>query len=299
MIRPSRRQVSSFSARAFASIVGAALAMACGGSATDGGEGAAGSGGGGSGGASGAAGSSGSGGDPGACSYAGASYDAGESFPAGDGCNTCSCGADGSVGCTLRACLDGCVHQGVEYPAGTTFPAGDGCNDCTCQDDGAVICTRLACGPFCEFNGETYIAGERFMVDCNECVCTDSGKIDCTTIACGGCTYAGQYHAKGTQFPSLDGCNTCTCTSVGVSCTEKACPCDPKAEWWRGYVALDPNTCAVIDFGCPDNTVGFENACGCGCEQNSSCPETFDCMPPSSCDEEELRQKCPYSGIAY
>jgi hypothetical protein len=41
----------------------------------------------------------------GACSYEGKTYKAGESFPASDGCNSCSCTADGLVACTLKACL--------------------------------------------------------------------------------------------------------------------------------------------------------------------------------------------------
>jgi hypothetical protein len=40
----------------------------------------------------------------GMCSYEGKSYRPGDRFPASDGCNTCSCGSDGSIACTLRAC---------------------------------------------------------------------------------------------------------------------------------------------------------------------------------------------------
>lgn len=40
----------------------------------------------------------------GTCAYSGKTYAAGSSFPASDGCNTCSCQADGSVACTERAC---------------------------------------------------------------------------------------------------------------------------------------------------------------------------------------------------
>ena len=31
-------------------------------------------------------------------------YVQGDTFPAGDGCNTCTCGFDGTVGCTKIAC---------------------------------------------------------------------------------------------------------------------------------------------------------------------------------------------------
>lgn len=38
------------------------------------------------------------------CSYGGKTYAEGASFPATDGCNTCTCGAGGMVGCTKMAC---------------------------------------------------------------------------------------------------------------------------------------------------------------------------------------------------
>jgi hypothetical protein len=42
------------------------------------------------------------------CEWRGETYQRGESFPAGDGCNTCHCGDDGQVSCTLVACpIDG------------------------------------------------------------------------------------------------------------------------------------------------------------------------------------------------
>lgn len=41
----------------------------------------------------------------GACVYDGKSYASGASFPSTDGCNTCSCGVQGEVACTLRACV--------------------------------------------------------------------------------------------------------------------------------------------------------------------------------------------------
>lgn len=38
------------------------------------------------------------------CTYQNARYSSGESFPAGDGCNSCTCGQDGNVACTKVAC---------------------------------------------------------------------------------------------------------------------------------------------------------------------------------------------------
>ncbi len=45
-----------------------------------------------------------------ACEFDGKPYQVGDSFPAGDGCNTCFCAADGTVGCTLMLCLPKCNY---------------------------------------------------------------------------------------------------------------------------------------------------------------------------------------------
>lgn len=42
---------------------------------------------------------------PTTCDYDGQSYQQGDQFASTDGCNTCSCGAEGAVGCTKRACV--------------------------------------------------------------------------------------------------------------------------------------------------------------------------------------------------
>jgi hypothetical protein len=193
------------------------------------------------------------------CTYEGDTYFAGDTFPASDGCNTCECMDDGSVGCTEMACLT-CEHEGTTYNPGDTFPAGDGCNSCTCMEDGQVACTLMACAV---------------------------------------CTYAGAEHQPGDTFPALDGCNTCECMEDGaIACTEIACACNPPDEWWREYTSLDAQECLLLDFACPTNTLRFDNSCGCGCEQSAACPEYFDCMPPAQCDIEQIMLECPYSQIA-
>lgn len=71
-----------------------------------------------------------------------------------DGCNTCSCGPDGSVACTARACQDPvpptppptpgyCDVSGKRLEAGASY--FDGCNTCTCGKDGQIFCTERAC----------------------------------------------------------------------------------------------------------------------------------------------------------
>lgn len=116
------------------------------------------------------------------------------------------------------------------------------------------------------------------------------------------CSLNGRTYYEGDTFRAGDGCNTCTCTGGQTSCTKLGCTCDPSTETHqRSYVATDPAQCAVIDFVCPINTTYFQNDCGCGCEQGLGCPDWFDCMPGPgrSCDTNQIKTQCPYSGIAF
>ncbi|XP_062621659.1 uncharacterized protein LOC134283227 [Saccostrea cucullata] len=93
-----------------------------------------------------------------------------------------------------------CRYNGKFYKVGQSFPAGDGCNRCTCRSNGQVICTLIACDTMCV-------------------------KVICTLIACvTRCSYNYRAYKPGQSFPSIDGCNRCTCGTDGrVSCTERAC----------------------------------------------------------------------------
>jgi hypothetical protein len=77
-------------------------------------------------------------------------YKIGDTFKSSDGCNDCSCTAQG-IACTLRACAPGgggtCSYNGKSYTAGAGFASSDGCNSCSCQADGSVACTEKACAP--------------------------------------------------------------------------------------------------------------------------------------------------------
>jgi hypothetical protein len=231
-----------------------------------------------------------SGGDPGAqgCTYGGRQFAIGDSFPAGDGCNTCSCTEQG-VACTEMGCSTG----GVGGVGGGVGGVGGGV--ATGGTTGAGMCL---------FEGRWYGVGESFVAadGCNKCGCDADGTVSCSLLPCpppAGCIYEGRTYALGASFPSSDGCNTCTCYEGGaVGCTTMACVCDPTAEWYRHYVATSPSQCELIDYECPANTTYFGNDCGCGCEQDRSCPQWFDCMEGSACDPVAIKQKCPYSGIA-
>ena len=79
------------------------------------------------------------------CEYEGQTYEPGDDFPAADGCNSCTCGDDGEVACTLVDCPPlRCDYGGSSFELDTSFPAGDGCNTCTCTEQG-VTCGTIPC----------------------------------------------------------------------------------------------------------------------------------------------------------
>jgi hypothetical protein len=66
----------------------------------------------------------------------------GDSKPADDGCNTCTC-SDGEWACTEKAC-EGQSSGPVACQDGEMMPAPDGCNTCTCFG-GEWACTAIGC----------------------------------------------------------------------------------------------------------------------------------------------------------
>lgn len=80
------------------------------------------------------------------CNYEGKTYRVGETFPATDGCNSCSCTEGGSVACTLIACLPppgGCRHTGC---SGQLCSDHDVASTCEFRDEyacyQAAVCAR-------------------------------------------------------------------------------------------------------------------------------------------------------------
>ncbi|MDX2020574.1 MAG: hypothetical protein SF187_10055 [Deltaproteobacteria bacterium] len=196
---------------------------------------------------------------PGGCFDGKDFHKTGTSFPASDGCNTCSCGEDGNVACTLIACGDpgpgGCSDGKTNFSLGASFPALDGCNKCTCTKDG-IACTEIACAPdqrkcvrggcsgqlcveegsdagsTCEWR-EEYACFAKAACERQangECGHTPSKELDACLAATGSyCSYNSEWHKVGESFPSTDKCNTCTCGPEGVSCTKKLCIPDEPA----------------------------------------------------------------------
>lgn len=167
----------------------------------------------------------------------------GESREAEDGCNTCTCMADGSWACTERACQTMCT------PGETSF---DGCNTCQCDEDGMWLCTKIYCEPTeaqlgesCSMNGTRCAEGlvcdyqcPDPMADPSNCnlginpsgVCISAGleclsDADCVTSGCSGqicqpasdpptattCEWRPEYACYNDPTTTSCGCNSGTC----------------------------------------------------------------------------------------
>ena len=220
------------------------------------------------------------------CNYEGKQYAAGEGFKSQDGCNDCSCQADGQVACTLRACAP---------PPPSTPKACAGITGLQCaKDEYCEFAPDAACGaadqtglcrpkvqicptiylPVCGCDDKTYSSA------CTAAAAGVSVASQTECAAATGCDYGGAHHAIGETYPSEDGCNTCTCEKDGTSaCTEKACLPTQKACGSRGlaecatgeYCAFDlaaqcgradaPGVCTTIPGGAC--TRDFKPVCGC------------------------------------
>jgi hypothetical protein len=201
---------------------------------------------------------------------------------------------------------------GVIYPPGGATGAGGLVLPGGRAGTGGIDCSTVGCGapPIC---GQACGApcgccpcgpGQHQQIGGADYVCSGGCWAPASSVDAGtpSCTHNGRTYAEGEKFRAGDGCNTCQCSNGGVGCTDMACTCDPASETHqREYVGTSPSQCAVLDFVCQQNTTMFQNSCGCGCEQSLTCPDWFDCMPGSgqSCDTNQIKTDCPYSGIAF
>jgi hypothetical protein len=61
------------------------------------------------------------------------------------------------------------------------------------------------------------------------------------------CDYQGKTYDLGASFPSVDGCNACTCDKGGIACTEKACTPPPAQSCEKIPVSGAKGECVPVD----------------------------------------------------
>ncbi|HEV8246558.1 MAG TPA: hypothetical protein VGP93_12355 [Polyangiaceae bacterium] len=258
----------------------AALALiACGGNSSRDGSGVAGqgssAGNAGSGGQAGYTALAGGGGSASACLYEGTVHASGSSFPAGDGCNTCSCGPGGSVSCTEIGCTSCQMLEGAFAAALDDAKRCDPtlsieqCSEtapsplvCSCDtfvnpahadaitqlDDARTEYTELAC------------FGEVFCEQCDpptSAYCSAQGRCEDlwgsgSGAACkvGDTVYPSG--SRGITAPAAT-CNTCTCNDGALICTLFYCPtpCPEFSDHGSQCAQCGPvDNCEVMEYGC-------------------------------------------------
>ena len=84
-----------------------------------------------------------------------------------------------------------------------------------------------------------------------------------------------------TECPADASCYMVSLCGTTITCQEAEC--FPDREPNRSYVGQG-SACDAVDFDCIEGTTAFHDECGCGCEQDESCPEFVDCEPGGELD---------------
>jgi len=131
-----------------------------------------------------------------------------------------------------------CVAGGPSFAHGAAVPSGDSCNSCLCYD-GNVVCTSIDCAP---------TAGDAG---------TDAGSTSDAGTAPpkAPCEAAGQSFDDGSEVPSGDSCNICTCSDGTIGCT--AIVCDPV--FCAEFVEEPDGVCSRFPL---DPCIGQDPDCG-------------------------------------
>ena len=170
----------------------------------------------------------------GTCEYDGEVYQEGDTFPDRDGCNTCSCVADGSTLCTEKACPPaGCFESFDSGPCDAAIPV-------YWFDPSTNTCEQRIYGG-CDGNDNRYESLDECRVACD----AEQGT---------QCLVEGERYDSGARVPDPFSCNTClcqagaltTCTEVGC---EEACPPNRKSGSSCAQCGAD-DTCEVVETAC-------------------------------------------------
>lgn len=188
-------------------------------------------------------------------------------------------GQGGSVDCCLAAPV--CNAGDKQIPAPTACPTGSSCYSVS------VCCSTIWCttAPQCDAVPTCNPGDQQLMGAC------PPGRVDCYTRSACGTTI----HCR-----SLGGAGGASGTggSVGTAGEGGEPGCDPASEYNREYMTTSARLCALIDFTCVAGTTHFQNDCGCGCQQDPSCPRVVDCMPggaQNSLCTPAGQARCPYT----
>jgi len=145
---------------------------------------------------------------PKTCYSDGKTYQPGDSFQRD--CNTCSCGANGEIGCTLMAC-----------PGDASFPVAP---DAAVPTDQATPMGDAQPKDMKFVSPDLNVSQDALLADAT----TPDGKPvadagDAGVDARQSCVWQDMVLSIGQSADAGDGCNICECTVSGMACTTRAC----------------------------------------------------------------------------
>lgn len=206
------------------------------------------------------------------CEYGGNTYDFGDTFPQGDGCNTCFCDMDAAgnpvVGCTTRYC----------------GPVCESLNEAACKADTA--CTSIMATPY---DPDSRCMSDPVFVGC---MAADTGCTAVITYALSngvcwqfssGCIPENfRYESTGgtpatgcnMEIGNPERCEANTCDALGETCCTATCPC-PTADGTR-CVLTNLDTAGMLMGKCTP----FYQADA----PTQSCWQGSDCEPEQFCE---------------
>lgn len=219
----------------------------------------------------------------------GTRYATAESFE--NGCETCTCGADGTLSCDSSRCVGGCkTDRGETVAIGDTVDMGDGCNVCVCNQDGFVCSGASSCDgcldkpPICDVSTKDPTGCHQ------EPVCGPTGDWYCSLV----CDCDGQ------QVPE--------CPAPPGGCYYDGPACD-QGIWSCGNLVCDPcsgpaPTCDPVEPGCDVSLyctdIGWqcETVCNCTDPPPECDPDSFaECSPEVGWICQPINTTCPFGGM--
>ncbi|HET7539445.1 MAG TPA: hypothetical protein VFK05_06215, partial [Polyangiaceae bacterium] len=201
-------------------------------------------------------------------------YQTGQSFK--HDCFTCTCQADGSVGCSELSCLQECADLQDQYAA--ALKRAKACDPKQADQCKASVPEYVQCGCSTPANPKNTQALSELknlasqaedkcgLADCVACeappgpaTCTDAGSCEYAPIRAGetACKVGDVTYPSGSSGILKPGdCNTCSCVNGELtSCTKTACP--PESACAEGTIPATQcakcgptDGCEVVEHAC-------------------------------------------------